>query len=85
MLVSLPEVRECNTGRGGTEKDDSNLSEQGSGLLLSCRLAHFNCSQAFTRTEDGFFCVCIYGCECVSVGVCVCVCGGGVREPFLPF
>lgn len=57
-------------GRG--EKEDSNQSEQGSGLLLPCRLAHFNCGQAFTQTEDGFS-VCICGCELGEV----CMCGGG--------
>lgn len=44
-------------GGGGGGKEDSNQSEQGSGLLLSCRLAYFNCGQAFTQTEDGLVCV----------------------------
>lgn len=48
--------------RGGDEKEDSNQSEQGSGLHLFCRLAYFNCGQAFTQTEDGFS-VYICGCE----------------------
>lgn len=42
---------------GGDEKEDSNQSEQGSGFVLSCRLAYFNCGQAFTQTEDGLVCV----------------------------
>lgn len=46
---------------GGDEKEDSNLSEKGSSLLLSCRLAYCNRSQAFTPTEDGLsVCVCEY-------------------------
>lgn len=62
--MSLPEMRECNEGSGGQE-GDSNQSPQGSGLHLFCRLAYFNCSQAFTQTEVGFS-VLIYVGGCVS-------------------
>lgn len=49
-------------GEGAGVKVLGNQSEQESRLLLSARLAHFNRSQAFTQTEDGFG-VFISGCE----------------------
>lgn len=51
-------------GEGAGVKVLRNRSEQGSRLLLSGRLAHFNRGQAFTVTEDGFG-VFISGCVCV--------------------
>lgn len=69
----FPEVREHNAGQRGLwrrgEREDSNRSEQGSSLLLSCRLAYFNCSQAFTLTEDRFS-ACVYVGVGVGVGGC---------------
>ena len=54
----------------GDEKEDSNQSEQGSSLLLSCRLAYFNNDQAVTYTEDGFSVyMWVWECVCVWEGV----------------